>query len=557
MKKRCRAECQADPDCKFYQFQEDENFCYLGHKDAIDDADLDERWVGGFVSEARKCKTGFQCPSNNKCVDSCSDDCPGFSIDGDEAKEAAVGKAASGKWCVRDAVESMCFAGNWEDTFQGVKVNEWCKGLERVTVTVDDVLGVSENGETVCRKVCCGDPDCSLYQMYESDAERTFSDPAMFANGKKVKIGCWLGMQTPGQKPKFKCTGNRPKRWRNLKPPRGMALRERGCSQGSIACLASGACVEHCATECMGADIHNKAKGVCEPRTTLEQENLGKTEADRKKHKLAFQTNLVSGLPKLGGKLKEDNSYFLLPDDVEMDSPEAKDQLLHVQTHAQAIVDPQGGRDVGAACETLKDNTDDEWLCWLDDVSGACKCEFGQPQKCSNWFKNDRHMKHVVDSEAGMMLFPGDKCECSSSQNDDGAYECTFTLMPELPPVRTVEKTDAVLELKGTKAKECPEMATPCQTFQRCEMVQFGSHACGYSCFKDNGAEYWCDGNCVCSKESTDEDDAPDVQCHEGHVCPGMTQCDVIDYGGYGCGYGCKNDADVFHFCEHTCDCES
>merc|ERR1712232_1016735 len=164
-----------------------------------------------------------------------------------------------------------------------------------------------------------------------------------------------------------------------------MALKERGCSQGSIACLIKHSCVEHCATECLGADIHNRERGVCEPKTSLEDEHLESTEAERKKHKLAFQTNLVSGFPKISenkGKMAED-SYFLLHDDVDMDSPAAKDELLHVQSNAQNIVNPSGGRDVGDACDTLKDNTDDEWECFLDDVSGACTCEFGEPQDCT------------------------------------------------------------------------------------------------------------------------------------------------------------------------------
>jgi hypothetical protein len=558
MKKRCRAECQADPDCKFYQFQEDENWCYLGHKDAVGDADLEHQWIGGFLSEARKCRTGFQCPSNNKCVDSCTDDCPGFSIDGDEVKEAAVGKAASGKWCVRDAVENLCFEGNWDDSYQGVKVDEWCRGLERVTVTIDETLDATETGEKICRTTCCGDPDCSLYQMYEKDAEKTFTDASLFKNGKKEKVSCWLGMQTPGQKPKFKCTGNRPKRWRNLPSPRGMALRERGCSQGSIACLVKHGCVEHCATECMGADIHNKERGVCEPRTSLADEHLGSTEEERQAHKLAFKTNLVSGLPKISESSKlADDSYFLLPDDVEMDSPAAKDQLLHVQSHAQNIINPRGGQDFGAACETLKDNTDDEWLCWLDDVSGACKCEFGEPQNCDAWFKNTKHMKHVVDSEAGMMLFPGDQCHCDHTENEDGAYECTFKLMAELPPLRTVENTEAVMELKATVPKECPDMAVPCAGYDSCSKVQFGTHACGYECTKANGLEFWCSKDCVCNKEIAGDEPAPEAMCSANHVCDGMVQCDVIDYGDYGCGYGCKNANGVFHFCEHTCECEA
>jgi hypothetical protein len=285
---------------------------------------------------------------------------------------------------------------------------------------------------------------------------------------------------------------------------------------------------------------------------------LGSTEEERQAHKLAFKTNLVSGLPKISESSKlADDSYFLLPDDVEMDSPAAKDQLLHVQSHAQNIINPRGGQDFGAACETLKDNTDDEWLCWLDDVSGACKCEFGEPQNCDAWFKNTKHMKHVVDSEAGMMLFPGDQCHCDHTENEDGAYECTFKLMAELPPLRTVENTEAVMELKATVPKECPDMAVPCAGYDSCSKVQFGTHACGYECTKANGLEFWCSKDCVCNKEIAGDEPAPEAMCSANHVCDGMVQCDVIDYGDYGCGYGCKNANGVFHFCEHTCECEA
>lgn len=248
-----------------------------------------------------------------------------------------------------------------------------------------------------------------------------------------------------------------------------------------------------------------------------------------------------------------DDSYFLLPDDVDVDSPAAKDELLHVQSHARNIVDPRGGRDVGAACETLKDNSDDEWHCWLDDVSGACKCEFGEPQDCDAWFKNSGHMKHVVDGEAGMMLFPGDQCTCDDQENADGAFECTFVMKTELPPLRTVEHSESVLELKASKPKECKEMTTPCSGYDTCETVFFGDHGCGYECKKRDGSQFWCNADCVCNKD--DDDEGHTMSCEKGRTCPGMSTCDVIDYGDYGCGYGCEDAQGVFHFCESTCDC--
>jgi small subunit ribosomal protein S12 len=35
-----------------------------------------------------------------------------------------------------------------------------------------------------------------------------------------------------------------------------------------------------------------------------------------------------------------------------------------------------------------------------------------------------------------------------------------------------------VMELRGTKPKECKEMQTPCAGYEKCETVNFGDHAC-------------------------------------------------------------------------------
>jgi len=63
LKQRRRQACNTDEECKFYEFQEVENACFLGATDSIDESMVATPWFGGFVSSERQCKTGFQCPS--------------------------------------------------------------------------------------------------------------------------------------------------------------------------------------------------------------------------------------------------------------------------------------------------------------------------------------------------------------------------------------------------------------------------------------------------------------------------------------------------------------
>jgi len=540
LKKRCRQACSAEEICTFYQFQEGINQCYLGFSSTLNDTMVESNFYGGFVSSERKCKEGFQCPSTNQCVSAC-EECPGYSQDGPEQKGRGKNK---GKWCLRDAVQSLCFADNWVESYQGIEVDHWCRGLEKVTVKVNETLDEHETGEKICRASCCSDPDCALYQMNPAQANLSGSEIK-----KGMKISCWLGMETAGGKPKFKCSGRKLKRWRMWQPPVASALSKRGCTGGSIACLTKKQCVDICRTECMGAENQNRVKGVCEPDSSMEEENLNT------RSNLAFKSNLVSSFPKLAAKKKD--AYYVDPNkNLPLDSnnePSAtfysKDQILHMQLHSSNVANPLSTQDLSAACDGLKDNDlDDEWLCWFENA--ACICEFEEAKECHEWFADNGHLKHMVGT-SGMLLFGGDLCECTTQENSDGAFTCSFGLLDKLPPLSPNAGAEAQLTLAGQNAPTCTK-ENVCADMSRCTMKMFGKHACGYECFgaTDTNQEYWCDAECNCHKEDETND------CKVGTVCPKQKKCNVIDYGSYGCGFGCEDDNGDFSYCSQDCVCE-
>jgi len=536
LKKRCRKACNDDPECKFYQFQEGESACFLGSTDSIDESNVATPWFGGFVSSERQCKTGFQCPSTQKCVDACDEDCPGYSVNGPESKGRGKNK---GKWCLRNAVQSLCFKENWDVAYQGIAVTEWCRGMEKVTVKIDEEMDSRETGESVCRQACCADPDCAMYQMKPSDSNKTGSE--MTAGSK---IECWLGMESAGGKPKFKCNGKKLKRWRLSASPTGAALTKRGCTDGSIACLTTKTCVDHCRTECMGADNHDEKNGLCRPASSMDSENIAFGRDPKKR--LAFKSNLVSGFPTISGKTNK-KSFYVNPGKPGFDST---DQVLDIQTHSQKLASPESDLDLSTACDTLKDNDDDEtWLCWYENK--ACQCEFEEPQTCDNWFADGQHLKHVND-DLGLLLFTGEDCSCDANENDDGVFICKFGLLNAIPKLRVSKESEAEIEIKGQKKPVCDRGT--CPGFDSCETTKFGEHECGYTC-KKGGEEdsYWCSRECNCHVETEEDDKA---LC-KNKKCPNMQECHRIDYGDYGCGYGCHNAEGVFHYCTQDCECES
>jgi len=546
LKKRCRQECSAADTCTFYQFQEGENKCFLGTAEMLDESHVVEPHYGGFVSTERKCKSGFQCPNNNQCVDDCNR-CKGYSQNG--PKTSGRGKSKR-QWCMRSAVESLCYDDNWETSYRGLPVDgdsTWCSGMEKVTVDIAEPLDARETGEGICRKACCSDPDCAVYQMNEDVAKKAGSDFKA-----RDKVQCWLGLEHAGGKPAFKCTGKTTKKFRNDPKVRGGALSKRGCTDGSVACLTKKMCVDHCRTECMGAPIFNGDSGVCEPANSMEDEKL--EFAGNPTHKHAFKDNFQHAMPKI--KTKDSNGLYLEPVASKGKYTEM-DDIVQIQLNSQNIASERK-KDMAEACQSLKDD-DDDLLCWFEEGANACKCEFSKVQKCATWFHDSQQMKHVVE-DVGMLVFSGDKCSCTSSPDGVGAYYCTFGLHETLPVMSAV-KGEAALSLAGTKPVTCIPGACDAKMGTKGQVVVFGTHNCGYSHKKD-GDEYYCDRNCNCHKELSENDaDAgkalEDDECSAGRTCPQMSACTPLEYGSYGCGYSCTNPVGVFHFCTQDCDCEA
>jgi len=546
LKKRCRQECSTKSDCTFYQYQEGENICFLGTAETLSETDVHEPHFGGFVTADRKCKSGFQCPSSNTCVDECTE-CEGYSQNGPVSRGRARSKRA---WCVRSAVESLCYEDNWVASYRGLPVDEWCSGTEKVTVNMAESLDARESGDGICAKACCSDPYCAVYQMRPADATKKGSD---FKKGDTVE--CWLGLETAGGKPNFKCTGRKLKRWRAAPAPMGRALAKRGCTDGSSACLTKNACVDHCRTECMGANMFNATIGVCEPDPTEEKEKL--EWADDATHRHAFKDNIQHAFPKVATK-NTDNAYYVEHHATDKSKFVEQDAILQLQLNSHKVAHGNT-MDMASACGSLKDDDDDTMMCWHDDESVSCKCEFMKKQSCNTWFHDEKHMKHVLE-DVGVLVFPGDKCVCSSTPNTNGEFHCTFGLLETLPLVKADKDDVAALQLAGSNSATCTPGKCDSAMGTTGEVVRFGSHNCGYSYAKD-GEEYYCDSKCNCHKElSPSEVDMgkllADDTCSD-QVCTNMATCSTLDYGSYGCGYSCENADGVFYFCTQDCQCEA
>jgi len=552
LKKRCRSECSKKADCTFYQFQEDTNKCFLGTAEILDEEGQEGPSYGGFVSAERKCKTGYQCPTTNQCVDNCQE-CEGFSQNG----ETTSGRGKKRNWCQRTTVQSMCNDDSWASEYRGVSVGQWCEGMETVTVLVDDELDIRETGENICKKACCSNPDCAVYQMDQVLAKRRGSE---FKRGDEV--ACQLGLQTSGGKALFKCAGVPPKNKRSKAEPVGMALSARGCTGGSVACLTKRTCVDHCRTECMGAPALNAEAGVCETESSADEEKLSWAKEDVHKH--AFKDNLVSATPKMHTKNTKD-AYYLEASQQQEGRYAEKDDLLGLQMNSKRVVSSADGDDMADKCDSLKDTADESMLCYFKGAApaGACECEFAQKQDCSTWFEDEKKLKYVVE-DGGMLVFTGDRCTCSAEKTD-GMYTCSFGLQSDVPKIKADKADEAALTLSASK--------TTCDALKQCDaqmkskmadavgtVVSFGTHNCGYT-YTGSGGDYYCDSKCNCHQELDDDDveqgkELEDDSCSE-RVCPGMSSCSSLDYGSYGCGYSCENTAGDFFFCSQDCDCES
>jgi len=555
LKRRCRTACSKQADCTFYQFQEGANLCFLGTAEILDENDFEKPTYGGFVSSERKCKTGYQCPTTNECLDDCGT-CEGFSKNG----ESNSGRGKKRNWCERSTVQSMCHDDNWVSEYRGNDAGQWCEGMEGVTVNIQDEFDRRETGASLCQKACCSNPDCALYQM---DAEVAKKTGDQFKSGDTVL--CFLGLETSARRPLFKCNGVPPKNKRTKAPPIGMALSSRGCVGGSAACMTKRTCVDHCRTECMGAPVYNEATGACEAEKDDDEAHLHLSWAHDASHKHAFKDNFVSATPRLHNNA--DGAYYLEAKSNQEARYEEKDDLLGLQMNSNKVISSDGGADMSTSCDTLKDRADSDMLCYFDDSAGegagACACEFTQKQTCSNWFEDGQKLKYVVE-DAGMLIFTGDKCQCSSTATD-GHYTCSFGLQKEIPKIKPDKDDEAALTLSTSRPTCDPSR---CDAQMKAKMpdavgvvVRFGSHNCGYT-YSGSSGEYYCDSKCNCHQELDEQEEEQgklleDDECSNDRVCPGMQSCSSLNYGSYGCGYSCENSAGDFFFCSQDCDCES
>jgi len=168
-------------------------------------------------------------------------------------------------------------------------------------------------------------------------------------------------------------------------------------------------------------------------------------------------------------------------------------------------------------------------------------------------------LKHVVE-DIGMLVFTGDKCKCATAANDEGEYTCEFGLLESVPPVKADKDDKVAMRLAGTAEIECPIGQCDAKMGGSGEVVKFGNHNCGYTYVKQ-GEEYYCDRQCNCHKELSQEEadngkKLEDDECLT-QTCPGMSKCEPLDYGSYGCGYSCENSEGTFHFCTQDCECEA
>jgi len=302
----------------------------------------------------------------------------------------------------------------------------------------------------------------------------------------------------------------------------------------------------------MGAPLSKN--GVCMPESTEDEEKLDWK--DDPTHKHAMKDNIQHAFPRLATQGTDDNYY--LEKEKESDSRfQEKDDILQLQMNSQKVASGKK-KDMAEACQSLKDD-DEDMLCWHEPVSDACKCSFTDKQECSTWFHDGQHLKHVVE-DIGMLVFTGDKCKCATAANDEGEYTCEFGLLESVPPVKADKDDKVALRLAGTAEIECPIGQCDAKMGGSGEVVKFGNHNCGYTYVKQ-GEEYYCDRQCNCHKElSQEEADSgkklEDDECLT-QTCPGMSKCEPLDYGSYGCGYSCENSEGTFHFCTQDCECEA
>jgi len=407
--------------------------------------------------------------------------------------------------------------------------------MDKVTVEVS-LVDDRQTGQDVCKKACCADPACKVYQMSAKDAAMSGSQ----MNGTSVV--CMLGLETEGGKPKFKCTGQTLAKWRRAEKPVGEALKERGCPPATFACLTQRECVDDCRRECRGAPKFSGS--TCEPIMTEEEEksSYGKDSA----HSKAFGDTFIHAMPKF--KSQDNEAYLISDKDLDETNFQAQDVAMDLNMN----IDRTPSGDLATACQSLVDNMDTAMNCYYIG-DNTCQCDVGGD--CGEWFPlGAKHMRHVLEDDGRkgqhLMLFTGEKCKCTGSS-------CTFGFLPQVPPIDLSANAGGSIQLAGAGARVCDQSKCDASFLEKgldCKLETFGRadhpHNCGYECTNTEGKSFFCDKSCNCDAEEETQGTCTSKQCS------GYETCKVMDYGEYGCGLSCEDKDGNIAFCDADCDCE-
>eukprot|EP00928_Gymnodinium_smaydae_P032363 TRINITY_DN23460_c0_g1_i1.p1 TRINITY_DN23460_c0_g1~~TRINITY_DN23460_c0_g1_i1.p1 ORF type:complete len:843 (-),score=83.30 TRINITY_DN23460_c0_g1_i1:210-2738(-) len=430
LRQGCRAACDKEPGCTYFQFQAGSHACYLGFGPAT--AASTTRWYGGLLSDdetSRSCKDGqFACPASNECVPTCKE-CAGFSRSILEDRK-----------CVRSPAESICDAHSWHSSYLDVGLTDaWCWGLSRKTIEIAEDTTLTPHD--VCREACCNDATCTLYQFVRGWQR---SDWHGYKQGDRVE--CWLGHASARGDPTFSCEPR-------ILPGRaweGAYLSKRGCPKDTWACPITGSCVQHCAAECYAASVTGDKQCLFSsptlpagPKPTLVDvrrrmyevpESVG---LKNSKDPVTSDSNVSSDsiMPVISldstSSVNDEHYYQIIPEDGmdALDAIVALETKLSPSSRAHTFITPDKASP--SICGIL---TVGAYSCDLQ--KGACVCRFATPQSCSTWLSGPGHARPVYTSAGKVALFSWEGCTCTSSKTDNEFSTCAFEMMVRIPSLR-------------------------------------------------------------------------------------------------------------------------
>lgn len=423
---QCQAACYSRVDCLFFQYKagdgkgNDGGECWYGTKDLAQyTGHFPEKVYGGVLDLPLQGKVGCpegrkQCPSSgtgyhSRCVESC-DSCDGFSVEDKENEKAPK--------CVRSPGQAVCNADNWVDTFNQKSLSEYrCQGLRKRQVVMAEDADFGPHA--VCRELCCGDPDCILYQV-----RRDFAKQQGLKKGQGVT--CWLGHRFANSEPMFECT----KKVRQLPFVRqwvGGYLEKRGCGDAGFSCLTSGECVQSCVAQCPGA-----------PRAIAGPDGKSCAEDDT-------EAGEEAGADVVGdvidwAKDHKTHYLFLQRDLSHQDEIAAADTLLMVKQNRGRLITTSSISEEACAAMAISPDEPCEPDAKANGTAPAgCKCTYKAPQPCSTWFSGPYQVRPVI-SEAGLILASSEHCICTGRT-------CHFGLLDRVPPIKISQPDEVAVNL--------------------------------------------------------------------------------------------------------------